>query len=169
MLYIVERTISFGIIIWECMTREEPYLGIPVFQVISRVMQGLRPEIPQYVISDVATLIQDCWVDNPDDRPSFSSILETLEQLHALELEKEVSSIVLTGYGGVPKSAAEKQGNVHADLLLAGFGGMQSVVGTSVATTVAPAIGPQITVTSTNSSSSRSTSSSSMRSSSWIN
>lgn len=74
---------------WECLTREEPYLGIPAFRVIFRVAnECLRPDIPQYTVPEYISLMQSCWHDDPTRRPSFEDILQSMEALHLQELSK---------------------------------------------------------------------------------
>ncbi|KAI9157282.1 hypothetical protein LWI28_019741 [Acer negundo] len=51
------------------------------FWVIGAVgFKGERLEIPNNVNPSVAALIRSCWVEEPGNRPSFSSIMETLQQ-----------------------------------------------------------------------------------------
>jgi tRNA A-37 threonylcarbamoyl transferase component Bud32 len=71
---------SFGVVLWEMITREEPFKGMPPFQVILLVgTQGQRPDIPNYCPPQYAQLIEDCWQEDPDKRPSFEDIITRLE------------------------------------------------------------------------------------------
>ncbi|CAK9033269.1 Glutamine synthetase leaf isozyme [Durusdinium trenchii] len=70
---------SFGIVMWELISREEPYQGQGGVQVAyMAVEQGLRPEIPPYCPELFAQLMVECWEENPDMRPDFGQILERL-------------------------------------------------------------------------------------------
>ncbi|EFA81968.1 protein tyrosine kinase [Heterostelium album PN500] len=72
---------SFGIVMWECATRADPYHGMPPFQVIFAVgREGLRPPVPKGP-KDFITLISDCWAENPEKRPSMEKILVRLEMM----------------------------------------------------------------------------------------
>jgi tRNA A-37 threonylcarbamoyl transferase component Bud32 len=72
---------SFGIVLWECVTRMTPHEGIPHFQVVFQVgTQGLRPEIPGDTPHHWGRLTADCWAEDPDARPSFEEILDRLQK-----------------------------------------------------------------------------------------
>lgn len=76
---------SFGITIWEVFTGEVPYRGLtPLQAAVGVVQRGLRPEVPPYVPGNVATLMQQCWHDDPRKRPEFSEVLGILEDLVTL-------------------------------------------------------------------------------------
>ena len=76
---------SFGIVMWECVTRHDPYGNMPPFKVIYAVgNQGLRPNVPVWVPAPYAQLMKRCWSDNMDMRPEFSAILDEIEELSAL-------------------------------------------------------------------------------------
>ncbi len=70
---------SFGIILWELITRQEPYGGKRGVQIAyAAAEQGKRPEIPSYVPRNYSVLMQECWADRPADRPTFNQILKRL-------------------------------------------------------------------------------------------
>lgn len=83
---------SFAIILWELVTREEPYSGLPGIEVAIKVAQeGLRPRIPKFCPDGYASLIQVCWEHDPKKRPNFSEVLERL-----LEIKKQAQESGLT-------------------------------------------------------------------------
>lgn len=41
-------------------------------------MQQERPSLPEDISSDLAFIIQSCWVEDPNLRPSFSQIVRML-------------------------------------------------------------------------------------------
>jgi tRNA A-37 threonylcarbamoyl transferase component Bud32 len=72
---------SFGVVLWEMISREEPFKGMPPFQVIFVVAtQGQRPTIPSYCPPEWEQLIEDCWQEDPDKRPTFEEIIQRLEK-----------------------------------------------------------------------------------------
>jgi len=47
-------------------------------QIAVLILQGSRPEFPSTTPHVIAELAQKCWLDNPNDRPSFEEILQIL-------------------------------------------------------------------------------------------
>ncbi|XP_033743145.1 probable serine/threonine-protein kinase DDB_G0268876 [Pecten maximus] len=72
---------SFGIILWEMLTRKQPYDGCSVFQVLERVRLNKRPEIPPSCPTELAKFVQQCWAPVPSKRPPFKDILTQLEDM----------------------------------------------------------------------------------------
>ncbi|XP_072039925.1 LOW QUALITY PROTEIN: uncharacterized protein [Amphiura filiformis] len=72
---------SFAIILWEMLTRDSPYEGLSVFQVLERVRRNKRLEIPSSCPEPLRRLICACWEHKPNKRPSFKDILISLEGL----------------------------------------------------------------------------------------
>uniref|UniRef100_A0A1J3IYN0 Serine/threonine-protein kinase EDR1 n=1 Tax=Noccaea caerulescens TaxID=107243 RepID=A0A1J3IYN0_NOCCA len=66
---------SFGIVLWEILTGEEPYANMHYGAIIGGIVNNtLRPTIPSYCDSDWKTLMEECWAPNPTERPSFTAI-----------------------------------------------------------------------------------------------
>lgn len=96
---------SYGIILWELFTREEPYEDVtPKFMLSTRVVEGHRPIIPPTCPPKFADLITSCWqkgkiillpfffamkfpadelmlLKDPAARPSFARVLDLLLQI----------------------------------------------------------------------------------------
>eukprot|EP01116_Phalansterium_solitarium_P008208 TRINITY_DN2170_c0_g1_i1.p1 TRINITY_DN2170_c0_g1~~TRINITY_DN2170_c0_g1_i1.p1 ORF type:complete len:192 (+),score=42.35 TRINITY_DN2170_c0_g1_i1:257-832(+) len=73
---------SYGVVLWELVTRSEPHQGMPPFQVVFAVgTQGLRPTIPDSCPSEFRQLIEDCWSEIPHDRPKFDQMMKRLEDM----------------------------------------------------------------------------------------
>lgn len=73
---------SFAIVLWEIITREEPYDGQPGMNIAFLVAQdGLRPDVPAFCPDPYAQLMTACWDDQPENRPSFTEILNTLHEM----------------------------------------------------------------------------------------
>jgi len=76
---------AFGIILWEILTRMEPYEDKEPMQIVVEVVnENLRPILPPpYCDSPLVPLMKDCWHENPDVRPPFDKILERLLEIDA--------------------------------------------------------------------------------------
>eukprot|EP01132_Coremiostelium_polycephalum_P006126 gene6126-7632_t len=73
---------SFAIVLWEIVTREDPYQGMPTFQIVISVGQHkLRPILPPNVSAPLTRLITECWSEDPSQRPSFQEIVKRLEAM----------------------------------------------------------------------------------------
>lgn len=70
---------SFGILLWELITRQVPYEGLtPIQAAVGVVQENMRPQIPKNVHPRLRQLMQRCWDADPEIRPSFASMLVRL-------------------------------------------------------------------------------------------
>ncbi|KAF8103094.1 hypothetical protein N665_0188s0052 [Sinapis alba] len=66
---------SFGIVLWEILTGEEPYANMHYGAIIGGIVNNtLRPTIPAFCDDEWRTLMEECWAPNPTARPSFTEI-----------------------------------------------------------------------------------------------
>ncbi|CAN6452372.1 unnamed protein product [Victoria cruziana] len=73
---------SFGVILWELVTMQQPWSSLNPAQVVAAVgFQNKRLQIPSYVNPKVASIIESCFANDPWKRPSFSSIMDSLKSL----------------------------------------------------------------------------------------
>jgi serine/threonine protein kinase len=73
---------SFGIVLWELVTRDVLYPNMPPFQIIFAVgTQKSRPPMPHHIPVALACLIRECWDEDPNSRPSFLRITERLLEM----------------------------------------------------------------------------------------
>ena len=74
---------AFGIILWEILTREEPYEEKEPMQIVVEVVnEGLRPTIrPELLDSPLVPLMRDCWHTEPSSRPTFEKVAERLRAI----------------------------------------------------------------------------------------
>ncbi|KAK8888046.1 hypothetical protein M9Y10_039106 [Tritrichomonas musculus] len=70
---------SYGMILWEMLTKKLPFENSQPHQIIYSVLiEHKRPTIPAGAPEALASLIKSCWSDDSDERPSFSEILKHL-------------------------------------------------------------------------------------------
>eukprot|EP01060_Flectonema_neradi_P006421 TRINITY_DN14341_c0_g1_i1.p1 TRINITY_DN14341_c0_g1~~TRINITY_DN14341_c0_g1_i1.p1 ORF type:complete len:701 (+),score=119.09 TRINITY_DN14341_c0_g1_i1:56-2104(+) len=50
-------------------------------QLASGVVAGMRPSLPETIPASVRGLIKKCWADDPAERPTFDSIVQSIEKM----------------------------------------------------------------------------------------
>jgi len=71
---------SFGIVLWELITGMLPFQNMTAVQAAFAVVnKGARPTIPGDCIPILRDLMTRCWDANPNVRPSFNEVVQTLE------------------------------------------------------------------------------------------
>jgi serine/threonine protein kinase len=72
---------SFGIVMWEILSRQEPHLNVDPMSIAFKIRdKGLVPSIDSEWDTSLQMLIKDCLRQNPADRPSFDQITSRLER-----------------------------------------------------------------------------------------
>ncbi|XP_042494429.1 serine/threonine-protein kinase STY13-like isoform X2 [Macadamia integrifolia] len=70
---------SFGIVLWELLTNRMPFEGMSNLQAAyAAAFKQVRPTLPEDLPPDLAFIIQSCWVEDSNVRPSFSQIIRML-------------------------------------------------------------------------------------------
>lgn len=73
---------SFGIVMWELLTGEEPYAKMHCGEIIGGIMNNtLRPPVPSWCEPSWRSLMERCWSSDPGQRPSFSEIAAELRAM----------------------------------------------------------------------------------------
>ncbi|XP_046846393.1 mitogen-activated protein kinase kinase kinase 20-like [Xenia sp. Carnegie-2017] len=87
---------SYGVVLWEMLTREIPFEGMEGVQVALLVVtKQKRLTIPSTCPSPFSKLMQQCWKTDPKERPSFKEILPLIENMDCNEsLEEETNSFL---------------------------------------------------------------------------
>ncbi|XP_019463447.1 PREDICTED: uncharacterized protein LOC109362248 [Lupinus angustifolius] len=75
---------SFGIVMWEVLTGDEPYANMHCASIIGGIVNGsLRPQTPTWCDPEWKSLMESCWASDPAERPSFSEISKKLRTMAA--------------------------------------------------------------------------------------
>ncbi|KAL8150584.1 hypothetical protein V2J09_020392 [Rumex salicifolius] len=71
---------SFGVILWELCTLQQPWGGMNPMQVVGAVgFQHRRLDIPDYIDPPIAQIIRQCCDTDPRLRPTFAEIMTALK------------------------------------------------------------------------------------------
>ncbi|XP_011033492.1 PREDICTED: uncharacterized protein LOC105131960 isoform X3 [Populus euphratica] len=75
---------SFGMVLWELLTGEEPYADLHYGAIIGGIVSNtLRPPVPENCDPDWRSLMERCWSAEPSDRPNFTEIANELRAMAA--------------------------------------------------------------------------------------
>ncbi|KAL4340004.1 hypothetical protein GQ457_08G008040 [Hibiscus cannabinus] len=70
---------SFGIVLWEILTGDEPYANMHYGAIIGGIVSNtLRPPVPSFCDPEWKLLMEQCWAPDPAVRPSFTEIARRL-------------------------------------------------------------------------------------------
>eukprot|EP01087_Luapelamoeba_hula_P008577 TRINITY_DN2153_c2_g1_i1.p1 TRINITY_DN2153_c2_g1~~TRINITY_DN2153_c2_g1_i1.p1 ORF type:complete len:747 (+),score=124.57 TRINITY_DN2153_c2_g1_i1:301-2541(+) len=72
---------SYGMVLWEMLTKRVPHenmRGTDIRRSVGR--SGMRPALPEGCPRKFATLITDCWAQNPKKRPSAQEVVYRLKR-----------------------------------------------------------------------------------------
>lgn len=72
---------SFGVVLWEIGTLGGfPYSETHNNLILYELKQGKRLERPKICTDELYKLMMDCWSEKPEDRPTFSEIIDQLDE-----------------------------------------------------------------------------------------
>ncbi|XP_071715380.1 serine/threonine-protein kinase STY13-like [Rutidosis leptorrhynchoides] len=70
---------SFGIVLWELVTNRMPFEGMSNLQAAyAAAFKQERPNLSDEISPELAFIIQSCWVEDPNLRPSFDQIIRMI-------------------------------------------------------------------------------------------
>ncbi|XP_062857913.1 mitogen-activated protein kinase kinase kinase 7 isoform X2 [Trichomycterus rosablanca] len=74
---------SWGIILWEVITRRKPFdeIGGPAFRIMWAVHRGTRPPLIKNLPKPIEILMTRCWSKDPSQRPSMEEIVKIMSHL----------------------------------------------------------------------------------------
>ncbi|CAJ1071998.1 protein kinase Npk [Xyrichtys novacula] len=89
-------TYSYGVVLWEMLTREVPFKGFEGLQVAWLVVEKQeRLTIPSSCPASFAELMKKCWQADAKERPHFKQVLVTLETMsHDSRLPDQCNSFL---------------------------------------------------------------------------
>ena len=70
---------SFGIIMWQALTRREPFAGRNFMGVSLDVLEGKRPQIPGDCTAEYRKMVKKCWHGVADKRPLMEDVVAFLD------------------------------------------------------------------------------------------
>lgn len=110
---------SFGIVFWELLTNRMPFEGMSNLQAAyAAAFKQERPSLPEDISPDLAFIIQSCWVEDPNMRPSFSQIIRMLNTFHfkvtpppsSLLEESDTNGAAMSSNGTMTELSARTRG-----------------------------------------------------------
>ena len=83
---------AFGTVWYELLTGEWPWKQQPPEAIIWQAGRGMKPSLANLQANrDVKDILVQCWLYNPDQRPDFSGLLQTLEKIPKKRLARSPS------------------------------------------------------------------------------
>ncbi|KAK3750965.1 hypothetical protein QZH41_000721 [Actinostola sp. cb2023] len=81
---------SFGITTWEIITfGGTPYPGVPLEKLCMLLKSGYRMERPVNCTRELYTIMLNCWNENPEARPTFSSLIREFDGMVMMLTDKD--------------------------------------------------------------------------------
>ncbi|XP_058722521.1 probable serine/threonine-protein kinase SIS8 isoform X3 [Vicia villosa] len=101
---------SFGVILWELSTLQQPWRGMNSMQVVGAVgFQYRRLDIPDDMDPAIADIIRKCWQTDPKERPTFAEILAALKPLQKPNVGSQVPRPTVSGRHRKDQSSAAER------------------------------------------------------------
>lgn len=79
---------SFGIVMWEIMSREPPFKGLRPHEIMAQVVNvHARPDmrrVPQNCPPQYKQILERCWDRDAMNRPDFSVVVKMLKSIENL-------------------------------------------------------------------------------------
>ncbi|XP_034739534.1 vascular endothelial growth factor receptor kdr-like isoform X1 [Etheostoma cragini] len=82
---------SFGVLMWEIFSLgASPYPGVQIDEEFCcRLKEGTRMRAPEYSSSEIYQTMLDCWQGEPQERPTFTELVEQLGDLLQASVQQE--------------------------------------------------------------------------------
>uniref|UniRef100_A0A7S4I6F8 SH2 domain-containing protein n=2 Tax=Vannella robusta TaxID=1487602 RepID=A0A7S4I6F8_9EUKA len=74
---------SYGIVLWEIVTQQIPFPDMKSFPKFRQMvcLNNVRPPLTPIELQSIKDLLNECWHKNPEARPSFTKIVEKIENI----------------------------------------------------------------------------------------
>lgn len=82
---------SLGIVYWELAARKIPYDGFQDSVIRLSILDGERLQIPETTPPTFCKLIEQCWAQDPNDRPKSSDLIKMIEEC----VQSQSNSLIL--------------------------------------------------------------------------
>ncbi|XP_066265563.1 receptor-interacting serine/threonine-protein kinase 2-like [Branchiostoma lanceolatum] len=92
---------SFGVLLWEIVTRRQPYaLAANSALITMAVTMGQRPDLTliptdREDVTSVSELMQTCWSQDPEDRPPFNDCADQLRHVKDRFSREEIRQAII--------------------------------------------------------------------------
>ncbi|XP_044256140.1 fibroblast growth factor receptor homolog 1-like isoform X2 [Tribolium madens] len=103
---------SYGILLWEIMTLGgTPYPSVPSVEKLFQLLRnGHRMEKPPCCSLEIYILMRECWSYKPNERPTFSQLVEDLDRILTITANEEYLDLGLPQLD-TPPSSQESSGD----------------------------------------------------------
>ena len=92
--YLVLFYFSFGVVLWEMIAKEQPFRGMsPIQAAFAVARQQMRPALPAYTPVKLGELVEHCWHQSSEMRPTFEELIEVLPLVKAAIRRREFSKL----------------------------------------------------------------------------
>jgi serine/threonine protein kinase len=71
---------AFAVLLFEIFAREEPWKNVPPINAITKVIAGERMVVPASASAVVRSLMEQCWAQDPAQRPHMRAVCKVLEE-----------------------------------------------------------------------------------------
>jgi len=93
---------SLAYILWELLTREDPFPGVDETTLLKILLTGERPKISEDCNIEYANLIRKCWATVPEERPTSSDILMELQHIFKIVCATAQAPIIVERDSNLP-------------------------------------------------------------------
>ena len=101
---------AFGVLVYEMFSGEEPYEGedpAEVLQLVCDKAVNKRPEMPKNCPAQISSLMRDCLVYNPEERPTFVELDKRVKRVEDSDVMHSHRSTTRVGHDTFPTHIAK--------------------------------------------------------------